>query len=420
MKIIADLHIHGKYSGGTSNNLSVPNLEKYANVKGIGLLGTGDFTHPKWLSELKATLDEDGSGILKTKTGFPFLLQSEISLIYTQDGKGRKVHLVYLAPNFDVVGQIQEALLKKGRIDYDGRPIFGIPCPDFVEMMKKIDKNIELIPAHIWTPWFSMFGANSGFDSVKECFKDTEKHIFAMETGLSSDPEMNWRLSQLDKYTLISNSDSHSFWPWRIGREANIFELKELTYKSVINTMKTRKGFLETIEVDPNFGKYHYTGHRNCNLSLSPEQSSKLKQMCPKCGKKLTVGVIERVEELADRPSGFRPKEAIDFKRLIPLSELLSTVIGKAISTQSVWKEYYNLVNKDRSEFAVLLDTPKKELLKSTDEKIASAIMNNRTGKIYVKPGYDGVYGEPNFDGKIEPEEKVVVHQKQTDLDEFL
>ena len=218
MKIIADIHIHSRFSRATSKQLNIQNLEKYAKIKGVELLGTGDFTHPEWIKELKQELKEDGSGILKTKTGFPFILQTEISLIYTQDGSGRRVHLIVLASNFEVVEKITEYLKTHGRVDYDGRPIFKIPCDEFVRELKKISEEIEVIPAHIWTPWFSLFGSKSGFDSVEECFKEQSKHIFALETGLSSDPAMNWRLSALDKYTLVSNSDLHSFWPWRIGR----------------------------------------------------------------------------------------------------------------------------------------------------------------------------------------------------------
>jgi uncharacterized protein (TIGR00375 family) len=424
MRLISDLHIHGRYSRGTSTQLNIKNLEKYARVKGVNLLGTGDFTHPEWFKELKATLSEDGTGILKTKTGFPFLLQTEISLIYTQDGRGRKIHNVVFAKNFDIVEQITAALKKRGRVDYDGRPIFNIPCPEFVEMLKEIDSDIEIIPAHIWTPWFSLFGANSGFDSVKECFKDKTKHIHALETGLSSDPAMNWRLSQLDPYSLVSFSDLHSFWPWRIGREATIFELKELTYKDIIHALKTKEGLTQTIEFWPHEGKYHFTGHRVCNVCLSPKEALKLKDICPKCGRKLTVGVAERVETLADRPEGFNPKGAVPFKNLIPLSELIAGVINSAVSTKKVWEEYYKLINPFKDEMNVLLEVEESELKKVTTEKIANIIIKNRLGKIEVKPGYDGEYGIPVLDDKdkedkTEIKEEKVSH-KQTGLKEFL
>ncbi|MBL7050994.1 DNA helicase UvrD [Candidatus Woesearchaeota archaeon] len=393
MKIIADIHIHGRFSRATSKQLNIQNLEKYARIKGVGLLGTGDFTHPEWIEELKQGLNEDGSGILKTKTGFPFILQTEISLIYTQDGKGRRIHNIVLAPNFEVVEQITEYLKKHGRVDYDGRPIFKIPCDEFVRELKEISKEIEVIPAHIWTPWFSLFGSKSGFDSVEECFKDQSKHIFALETGLSSDPAMNWRLSALDKYTLVSNSDLHSFWPWRIGREANIVELDKLIYKDFISALKNKK--VTTIEVDPSYGKYHYDGHRKCDVCMSPSDSIKNKDICPKCGKMLTIGVLHRVEELADRPEGFKSKGAQEFKTLIPLSEIISALIGSPVASTKVWPIYNKLIEAFDSEYNVLLNVEKNELIKIVSEELADAIIKNRNGEIVIMPGYDGEYGVP-------------------------
>ena len=414
MKIISDLHIHSRFSRATSNTLNIPNLEKYAKIKGLNLLGTGDFTHPEWIKELKNELTEDGSGILKTKTGFNFLLQTEISLIYSQDGKGRRVHNIVLAKNLDIVDQINTQLRKKGRLDYDGRPIFGISCVEFVEFMKNIDKGIEIIPAHIWTPWFSMFGSNSGFDSIKECFKEKTDEIHAIETGLSSDPAMNWRLSQLDNLSIVSFSDLHSYWPWRIGREATIFNCK-LDYDEIIKSLRN-KSIEMTIEVDPNYGKYHLDGHRACNVCLEPKESLKNKNICPKCKRPLTVGVLQRVEHLADRNEGFKPKDAVPFKSLIPLSEILSALLGTALSSQKTWKEYNNLINKFGSELNVLLEAEKKELEKTANEKIAEAIISNREGKIKIKPGYDGVYGEPIFtDNPIIKEEPSKIEQQGLD-----
>ena len=249
MKLIADLQIHSRFSRATSSSLNLANLEKYAKLKGLNLLGTGDFTHPKWLAELKNELKEDGSGILTSKTGFHFVLQGEISNIYTQDGKQRRVHTLLLAKNFEIVEQINAALLKKGRLDYDGRPIFGFSCIELVEMMKEISDDIEIIPAHAWTPWYGIFGSMSGFDSVEECFKEYSHKIYAIETGLSSDPAMNWRLSSLDNYTLVSSSDAHSFWPWRLGRECNVFDI-DWNYDDLVKAIRKRKGFVETIEID--------------------------------------------------------------------------------------------------------------------------------------------------------------------------
>jgi uncharacterized protein (TIGR00375 family) len=414
MQLITDLHIHSKYSRGCSTNLDIKNLEKYARVKGVDLLGTGDFTHPKWFLELKKLTEEDG--ILKTESGFPFLCQTEISLIYSQDGKGRRVHNVVLAPSLDVVQQITDELLKKGRVDYDGRPIFKIPCPEFVEMLQQISPDIEVIPAHIWTPWFSLFGANSGFDSIKDCFQDKLNKIHALETGMSSDPAMNWRLSQLDKFKLVSFSDLHSFWPWRIGREATEFEIKDLTYKNILNALRD-SGLTRTIEVDPGYGKYHLTGHRNCNVCLEPKESLKLKDICPVCKKKLTVGVLERVEELADRDEGYVDNNRPKFLTLIPLSEIISHLYGAGIATKKVWAVYNELIENFNSEFNIMLNVSKDELIKVVDEKLADAIIKNREGKIKIKAGYDGVYGEPVFEGKVE--EIKPLPKKQKSLSDF-
>ncbi len=412
MKLFADLQIHSRFSRATSNAITLPNLEKYARLKGINLLGTGDFTHPKWLQELKTELKEDGSGILTSKSGFKFALQGEISNIFTQDGKGRRIHTLLMARNFEVVGQINEALLKKGRLDYDGRPIFGFSCIELVEMMKSIDDDIEIIPAHVWTPWFGLFGSMSGFDSVEECFKDQAKHIHAIETGLSSDPSMNWRISGLDKYTLLSSSDAHSFWPWRLGRECNVFDL-EPSYDNLLNAIRKRKGFVETIEMWPHEGKYHYTGHRNCDVCLSPKESLKLKNICPKCKKPLTVGVAQRVEHLADREEGFVPKNSVPFRNIISLSEVIAGTIGEKVESKKVWEEYYKLTNAFENEFNVILDTGEKELKKITSEKISENIIRNRNRKIPFKPGYDGVYGVPMFDESAKIEGKKEVKDKK-------
>jgi len=396
MKIISDLQVHSRFSRATSKNLNLENLEKYAKIKGLNLLGTGDISHPEWLKEIKEELIEDDTGILKSKSGFNFVLQGEVSNIYIQDGKGRRIHNIILARTIEIAEQIQEALKKKGRIDYDGRPIFGFSCPELVEMMKSIDEKIEIIPAHAWTPWFSLFGSMSGFDTVKECYQDQTKHIYAIETGLSSDPAMNWRLSQLDKYTLLSNSDAHSFWPWRLGREANVFDI-ELTYDNLITAIRNKKGFLYTIEVDPNYGKYHLDGHRACNICLEPKESLKNNNICPKCKKPLTVGVLQRVEKLADREQGFKPKNAIPFKSLIPLSDIISVVLGYGVASKKVSSEYYKLINNFDNEINILLNIEKNALVKVTDKKIADAIIATREGKIKIKPGYDGVYGQPVF-----------------------
>lgn len=402
MRVVVDAHIHSRFSRATSKQLTIESLEKYARIKGLDILGTGDFTHPLWIKELKQNLIEDGTGILKTKTGFGYLLQTEVSLIYRQSNRTRKVHNIILAPDFEVVEQINAELLKWGRLDYDGRPIFGKTCVELVELMKGISGNIEIIPAHIWTPWFSLFGSKSGFDTVEECYQDQTKHIHALETGLSSDPAMNWRLSALDKYTLISNSDSHSHWPWRIGRECNVFDLKRITYDAIIDVLKTKENFVETIEFWPHEGKYHYDGHRNCNVVLNPKESLKQKNICPVCKKPLTIGVLHRVEELADREEGFKPKGAVSFRNLIPLSELIAGVLNSGVATQKVWTEYNKLIKEFGNELNVMLNVEFEKLANVVDDKMANVIIKNREQKIKVQPGYDGVYGKPILNETIE------------------
>ncbi|MFC1723059.1 endonuclease Q family protein [Nanoarchaeota archaeon] len=411
MNIIADLHVHGKYSRGCSTALDIENLEKYARMKGMDLLGTGDFTHPKWISEIKKKLTDDGNGILRSKSGFPFLLQTELSLIYSSNGKGRRVHNVVLAPNLDVVRQITDELLTRGRVDYDGRPIFKIPCPEFVEMLRGISKQIEVIPAHIWTPHFSVMGDYNKFKNVDECFEDQVRHVHAVETGLSSDPPMNWRCSFLDKFNLVSFSDLHSFWPWRIGREATVLDCK-MSYKDVLGSIRTGKGIVGTIEVDPAYGKYHYDGHRNCGVCMSPKATAKIGGVCPKCGKGMTIGVDNRVEELADRAVGYVPKDAKKFWKLLPLSEVVSHVLGKGIATKGVWAEYNKLMGLG-NEMDVLLHRKREELLEVVDERVVELILKNREGKIQVKPGFDGEYGAPLLDGAVMPDFDVVDHKKK-------
>jgi len=392
MRFVADLHIHGRYSRACSKELSIQNLEKWARIKGVNLLGTGDFTHPKWIEHIKETLKEDGTGLLKTESGFPFVLQTEVSLVYSYGGKLRRIHNLVFAPSLDVVEHITEALKKKGRVDYDGRPVFNIPCPDFVEMMKEVSKDIEVVPAHAWTPWFSLFGSNSGFDSLKECFQDTAKEIHAIETGLSSTPEMNWRLSQLDSINLVSFSDTHSFWPWRLGREATIFDI-EPCYKSFLQAVRTGEGLEATIEVDPAYGKYHVDGHRLCNIRLSPEESIKLNNICPVCKRQLTIGVLHRVEQLADRPVGYVRKNAVVAYNLMPLSEIIATVMQKGIATKEVWAVYNVLIENFGNELEVLMTASFEELLRLVDKEIAELIVNIRKGRVRIEPGYDGVYG---------------------------
>lgn len=395
MRITADFHIHSRFSRATSKYLTIENLEKWARIKGLDVLGTGDFTHPEWFKELKENLHEE-EGILKTKTGFHFIPQTEVSLIYSQDGKGRRVHLIILAPDFEVVRQINDYLIKKGRLDYDGRPIFNIACPQLAEDLMSISKEIEIIPAHAWTPWFGVFGSMSGFDSMEEAFQDKVKYIHSFETGMSSDPEMNWRLSKLDKYSILSFSDSHSFWPWRLGREATIFELNKLSYKEIIDSIRNKKIAL-TLETSPSYGKYHFDGHRLCNFSCSPEEAKKRNNICPVCKKPLTIGVMHRVEELADRQEGFKPKDAVGFKSILPLAELIASARKSPLESKKVMDEY-NKISHGNSELKILLEMPAEQLARIADDRLARMIIFNRNGKIKIKPGFDGVYGEPVFE----------------------
>lgn len=394
MRLFADLHLHSHYSRATSKEMNVLDLSKYAKYKGINLLGTGDFTHPKWLAELKEKLKPAGDGFYEYN-GTYYVLQGEISNIYTHNGKGRKVHHVILAPDFETVDRINAELDKWGRRDYDGRPIFGKSSQELVRMVKGVNEKCEVISSHAWTPYFGVFGSMGGYNSLTECYGDETKHIHAIETGLSSDPEMNWRCSFLDKISLVSNSDSHSPWPWRMGREANVFDIKP-SYNELINAIRTRKGFVMTIEVDPAYGKYHYDGHRLCNFSCSPQESKKLNNICPVCKTKMTIGVENRVEELADRPAGFKPDGAVPFKSLIPLAEIISAFTGKGVSTKGTWALYNSWIEKFGTEFNILLDVPEEELIKFNKE-IGEAIIKVRKREIKIKPGYDGAYGVPIF-----------------------
>jgi uncharacterized protein (TIGR00375 family) len=391
-----DLHIHSRFSRACSHDLNLGTLEKWARVKGLDLLGTGDFTHPEWLKELKENLIDKGNGIFYTKTGFPFVLTGEISLIYTQE-RGRKVHLVLLVPSFESVDKINSWLDTKGRRDYDGRPIFKISCEDFVAKMNLIDEKIEVICAHCWTPHFGIFGSESGFDSLKEAFKSQVEKIHAIETGISSDRNMNFGLNELKNRAILSFSDSHSYWPWRLGREATIFSSIE-SYNEILREIR-ENNFIGTIEVDPAYGKYHFDGHRNCDFSCSPEETKKLNGLCPKCGGKLTIGVDFRVRELKNDEE---KDKKIEF-RILPLHEILALGVNSGMNTKKVWEIYNKLISEFGNEFNVLLVNEKEKILKFANEKIVELILKNREGRIDVKPGYDGVYGIAILD-KIEDE----------------
>ena len=402
MRVIADLHIHGRYSRATSEQMSIPEIARYSKIKGLSLVGTGDFTHPQWLREIKETLTPDqDTGLFKlTKNAdspVRFMLTTEVCTIFDYKGESKKIHHVILTPSVETAVQINDLLKRFGDLASDGRPILDMTAPQLVEQTMAVSSENMIFPAHAWTPWFSVFGAFSGFDTIEDCYQDMTKHIHALETGLSSDPPMNWRLSNLDKFALVSNSDCHSFWPWRIGREANVFELEKFSYQQVTEAIidNDPARFKFTIEVDPAYGKYHWTGHRNCKVSLSAKEAIKFGNTCPVCRRKMTKGVEQRVEELADRPPNFRREGAPGFLRLLPLSEIIAAVLGSdSPSTQAVWRNYSLLVERFGDEYTVLIDAPLEALAKVVDAPIAEAVVKVRNGTAKVTPGYDGVYGQ--------------------------
>ena len=362
-------------------------------MKGIGLMGTGDFQHPEHRQQIDAALVEDDKGILRTKTGYPFIWQTEISFMFTQGEKGRAIHLVIFAPNKEAADKITEYFSSRGRVDYDGRPIFGMSVKEVVKDLKDINDLIEIIPAHCMTPWFGLFGSKKGFDSLEECFREQVKHIYAIESGMSADPPMLWRFKE--KVNIVSFSDAHGFWPWRLGREATIFEMPELSYENVIKSIRTGEGLTATIETPPQYGIYHWDGHRKCNFSCSPRKTKELGGICPKCNKPLTLGVDYRVEEIAKEGENYKPEDAVKFFELLPLHEVSSLWLNAGLSTKKVWQVYDALIDKFENEFNILLHVKKEELLeKEVDEELVKLIMLNRDSKIKVKPGFDGKYGE--------------------------
>ncbi len=396
MRFIADFHIHSKFSRATSREMEVETLAHWAKKKGIALLGTGDFTHPTYFAELRSKLEPSGNGLLKLRRGdqgVQNILTTEVCNIYTQDGKGRRIHNLIFAPSFEVVEAIRSKLGNVGKLSSDGRPIFSFTAKELAKMILDISADCLIIPAHAWTPWFSIFGANSGFDSIEECFGEMTPHIHAIETGLSSDPEMNWRWSALDSMTLLSNSDAHS--PNRLGREANVFNCS-LDYREITEAIrrKDRNKLLFTIEFFPEEGKYHYDGHRQCGVITSPSQTKGNQYLCPNCSKKLTVGVMHRVEALADRPEGFIPKNAIPSIHLIPLEEIIAEALGVRVGTKAVDSEYERLIERGGSEFKILLDDTPDELASFVPPNILEGIVRMRQGKVSIVPGHDGVYGK--------------------------
>jgi len=384
--------------------MDIPNLTRWAGFKGVTLLGTGDFTHHLWLQELKRHLQPEEKTGLYTHQNIHFILSAEISSIYSQGGRGYRVHNVVIAPSFAVVEEINKMLSTYGNIASDGRPILGLSCKKLAEELFRISADIMLIPAHIWTPWFSVFGSNSGFNSLEEAFGKYTGRITALETGLSSDPAMNWMVSALDKFSLVSNSDSHS--PSRIAREANVFgcELNYWEIKKVLEE-KDKSKFLYTLEFFPEEGKYHFDGHRNCQIRLHPKETKERNGVCPSCGRSLTKGVLGRVAELADREEGFIPEGAIPYKSLVSLDEIIAEAKGVNKGTKQVAAEYANLIGTFGSEFHILVEVEEKDLFSQAPEKIAAGIKKVREKKLKILPGYDGEYGTIKIFGVEEKKE---------------
>jgi uncharacterized protein (TIGR00375 family) len=411
MKFVADLHIHSKYSRATSRDMVLESLAPWAKVKGLDLLATGDFTHPEWLFLMKEKLEPMGNGFLRLKGGttvldgppfrglpvmgrpVAFILSSELSFIYSKGGKVRKIHAMVLAPDFETVERINRRLQAVGNLVSDGRPILGLDVRLFCRMVAETAPRAVVIPSHIWTPWFSLFGANSGFDTIEECFEEMTPSIFALETGLSSDPPMNWRLSALDRYALVSNSDAHS--PSKIGREANVFDT-DFSFKGLMDALRANDParFLYTVEFFPEEGKYHYDGHRKCGVVSPPRESLKTGDLCPKCGKKLTIGVLHRVEELADRESGEGRPGRVPYKNLIPLNEIIAEALGRTPECQGVWDLYFRLIREFGTEQAILTEVPVADLARVSPDRVPEALDRMRKGQVSILPGHDGEYGQ--------------------------
>ncbi|MDX2471679.1 MAG: endonuclease Q family protein [SAR324 cluster bacterium] len=412
---IADLHIHSHFSRATSRESHLFGLAEWAKLKGVDVLGTGDFTHPEWFAQIKKNLlpskNHQGLFEIKEKSDYQisgwkpqgnvvnFMLTAEISSIYKKNGKVRKIHTILVVPDFASVERLNKRLEKIGNIHSDGRPILGLDAKDLLEIMLEEAPEGYLIPAHIWTPWFSLFGSKSGFDSIGECFEDLTPHIFALETGLSSDPAMNRKISALDSFNLVANSDCHS--PWKLGREANIFTC-EKDFFSLREALKdSKKGFLGTLDFYPDEGKYHLDGHRKCSEQLTPDQTRAQKGLCSGCGKPVTVGVLNRIEELSDRMEPvFQRGE--QFESLIPLAEIIGEIMGQGVLTKGVQLPYFGLLNQLGSELGILRDVPLDAIEKAATPVLAEAISRMRYDKVIRFGGYDGDYGKISLFSEIE------------------
>ncbi len=412
MRVIADLHLHSRFSRACSKDLTLENNAYWCEKKGVSVLGTADFTHPMWFKEISSKLVEDQGGLYRLKNGnhpgVRFMMTTEVSQIYKKYDKVRRIHNVILAPSIEVVAEINKWLDKNEfNRKSDGRPILGIDSEKLYKELRKINNEIIIIPAHIWTPWFSVFGSKSGFDTLEECFGEMTEYIYAVETGLSSDPLMNRSLSALDNLMLVSNSDAHS--PRNFGREANVFEIneKDLSYSEFIRIFKDRdlSKFKYTIEFYPEEGKYHTDGHAKCNFYCSPEETKRLKGICPKCKKPLTIGVLSRVQDLADRKLIKKmPKNQVPFKSIVPLQNIIAKSFGiKSTNSKKVQLMYEQMIAELGAEFEILLDKKISDIEGMSNVVIAESIRRMRAGKMYIRPGYDGLFGDVEFFDKNDP-----------------
>lgn len=401
MRIVADLHVHSKYARATSSRCDIEGLAYGARVKGIDVVATGDFTHPLYFKEIKTKLADDGEqeshkGLFLYNNAY-FILSTEVALFYEINRKQLRIHHVILAPGLEEAEQLNDSLAKFGDLKADGRPMLGLSSAALVDECEKISKDFFIIPAHAWTPWYGIFGSKTGVDSVEEAFGDRADRVRALETGLSSDPQMNWMVSRLDEYSLVSNSDAHS--PEKLGREANVFDIDRPDYHSIIDAIVTRKGFVKTYEFYPEEGKYHFDGHRKCGIRWSPWEAIRHKNICPVCRRPVTIGVLHRVVGLADRKVGERPHGAVPFQHIVPLTLLISKALKKPEPSQAVRSEYDKIIRYFGNEFSVF-EADDAVILNAVSPEVAEAILKVKHREVKWLPGYDGVFGELVLDDK--------------------
>jgi len=404
MRVIADFHVHSKYARASSPHMDLESISTQMGVKGIGLMATGDYLHPKWLAEIKSKTKEE-NGLLDFN-GRKFILSTEVCLVFENPetiGRSVKMHVLILTDSLRSAEMIADVVSKRGALDTDGRPLLSMSGSELIDFVSSVDPRAVFIPAHIWTPWFSLFGSKFGVKDLKSAFPDKREKIVAMETGLSSDPEMNWAISSLDPFALVSNSDAHS--PEKIGREANVFELNELSFDSIINALRTREGFVKTYEFYPQEGKYFNDGHRDCGTNFSPEEAESMGNICPVCRRPLTLGVLHRVSQLSDRKKGEKPAKTVPFQHIIPLPAVIAKALGRTEHTKGVYEAYSRLISYFGNEFSVF-EAKERELRLAIDGNIADAILAVNSGSVSWKPGHDGLFGEFSF-GEIKKSAKM-------------